>query len=106
MGRASKTARSTRLVPYGYPGQATVHSRSAGHLPGAGDGTQPEGQRPGASARGHRCERLKNDGILDGYVLRGRCNSEPAVTVRDPSVRVILGSRRSPVDLVKLQDRR
>jgi hypothetical protein len=36
------------------------------------------------------------------YVLRGRCKSEPAVTVRDPSLAATPGA----VDLVELQDRR
>jgi len=36
------------------------------------------------------------------HVLRGRCNSEPAVIVRDPYGPV----RERPVDLVELRDRR
>jgi hypothetical protein len=39
--------------------------------------------------------------VIPTRVLRGRCNSEPAVTVRDPVVVV----RRS-VDLVEFRDRR
>ena len=37
---------------------------------------------------------------MDGNVLRGRCNSEPVVTVHDPL------AASYAVDLVKLQDRR